>query len=74
MLTLSHLDSPIFMKMGGEKLKTLVARLGVREDESISHAMVTRAISNLQSKHDQKVVAERKANSIKDWYQTNLGD
>tara|TARA_R110000744_G_scaffold106203_1_gene202395 strand:- start:157 stop:699 length:543 start_codon:yes stop_codon:yes gene_type:complete len=70
---LSHLDSPIFIKMGGEKLKTLVARLGIREDESISHAMVTRAISNLQSKLDQKVVAEREANSIEDWYRTNVG-
>jgi hypothetical protein len=73
-LTLSHLDSPIFMKMNGEKLKTLVARLGIRDDESISHTMVTRAISNLQSKLDQKVVAEIEANSIEDWYQTNLGD
>ncbi|MEQ9378444.1 MAG: hypothetical protein RIG68_24870 [Imperialibacter sp.] len=72
--TLSHLESPIFMKMGGDKLKTLVARLGIREEESISHAMVTRAISNLQSKFDQKVVTEKTANSIEGWYQANLDD
>ncbi|WP_339813010.1 hypothetical protein [uncultured Imperialibacter sp.] len=72
--TLSHLDSPIFTKMGGENLKALVARLGVKADESISHSMVTRAISNLQSKLDQKVATEREANSIEDWFRINLGD
>ena len=70
--TLSHLESPIFMKMGGEKLKTLVARLGIKEEEFISHAMITRAISNLQAKLDQKVVIEREANSIEDWCRSNL--
>ena len=72
--TLSHLDSPIFMKMGGDKLKTLVARLGIREEESISHAMVTRAISNLQSKITTKVISEREASSAEDWFRSNLSD
>jgi hypothetical protein len=68
---LSHLESPIFLKFGGERLMNVIGRLGMKENESISHSMVTRAVSNLQKKLDTKIVSEKKTASIESWFQEN---
>lgn len=68
---LSHLESPLFFKLGGERIKTLMNSLGLKEDESISHQLITRAIENLQRKLEEKVKTEKPANSIESWLDLN---
>ncbi len=67
----SSLDNPFFSHFGGDKLKTLTARLGMQNDEAIVHPMIDRAIQNAQTKTESRLASERKATSIEEWFSLN---
>lgn len=69
---LSSLDEPFFQHFSGERMVTLMQRLGMNEDEIIAHPMITRAIKNAQKKIGQEVRSEKKASSQEEWYRLNL--
>jgi hypothetical protein len=70
---LSSLDEPMFSYFGGEKLIEIMQKLGMRENEVISHSFVTKAIANAQRKIGQKVKIENHADSQQEWFTKNLG-
>lgn len=68
---LTHLDDPFFLHFGGEKIKTLIQKLGMDAGESITHPMVTASIQNAQEKVESKVLQERDARNVGEWLQLN---
>jgi hypothetical protein len=68
----TSLDDPLLKHFGGEKLVTLVKRLGMDESECIAHRFVTSAIRNAQENLEQKVSHDLPTESIEDWFKFNL--
>ena len=66
------LDDPMMKLFGGEKLVSLVKRLGADEAESISHPFVTSAIRNAQQKIEKKAQRDMQTESMEDWFRYNL--
>jgi hypothetical protein len=65
------LDERLMEIFGGDRIKDLLAKMGLKEDDFISHSMVTSAIENAQKKLEGKIGAEMKANSMADWFNKN---
>jgi hypothetical protein len=68
----SSLDEPLFKHFGGEKIVHLMKQLGMKENESVEHKMLSKAVQNAQEKIQKKVVIEQTAYSQKDWIEKNL--
>ncbi len=68
---LVSLEEPFIHFFGGDRTIELMRKMGVKENEVIAHAMITRSIENAQKKMEENVVAERKAHSAKEWLQLN---
>lgn len=65
------LDSPLFLRFGGERLVPLLDKLGMKPDEAITHGLVTRAIENTQKKIRQIATGQTNARSVGEWFQIN---
>ena len=48
-----------------------MANLGLKESESIEHAMVTKSIQRAQKKLESNIQTEIKTESVKDWFDQN---
>jgi hypothetical protein len=68
---LSSMDEPLFEKFGGEQTLDLMKKLGVDENEVITHRLITKAIKAAQEKIEKKVLHERKATSQQEWFKIN---
>ncbi|MDJ1491999.1 hypothetical protein QNI19_03580 [Cytophagaceae bacterium DM2B3-1] len=66
------IEEPFFLHFGGERIIDLLTRLGVKEQEFISHKMIDNSIQNGQKKIDKKVQTEIKATSAEDWFSKNI--
>lgn len=70
---LSSLDEPLFTAFGGEKIITLMKKLGMNENEPIEHQMISNAIRKAQEKTGKKVSIEQTARSQGGWLKKNTG-
>jgi len=70
---LVSLEEPFIHFFGGDRTIELMHKMGVQENEVIAHAMITKSIQNAQDKIEEKVIAERRAHSAKEWFQQNMG-
>ncbi len=68
----SALDEPLFHRFGGEKIIQMMKAMGMKEEEAVEHAMISKAIRNAQEKIEKKVLLEQTAHSQKDWLQKNF--
>ena len=68
----SALDEPLFQIFGSEKIIQLMKQLGMKENESVQHTMLSKSIQNAQDKIEKKVQVEHTAHSQKDWFEINL--
>jgi hypothetical protein len=68
----SALNEPLFHRFGGEKIIQMMKAMGMKEDEPVEHAMISKAIRNAQEKIEKKVMLEQTAHSQKDWLQKNF--
>lgn len=71
-LVLGALNEPLFRVFGGERITTMLERLGQNPEEPIMHSLVSHAISNAQKKIEEKVITEHLALSQEDWFRKNL--
>lgn len=69
---LSGLDEPFFQKFGGDRIISLMEKMGMSEMEEISHPLITKSIANAQKKIAQKVSVEKKGNSQENWFELNM--
>lgn len=68
------LDEPMMRLFGAERIISLVKRMGLKEDEAISHGMVTQSIERAQKKISEKVPSPVSAHSQEEWVKINLPD
>lgn len=66
------LDDAMMLRAGGEKTKSLMERMGMKEDEVIEHAMIESSIERLQSKIAEKITVESHTQSAQDWFRMNI--
>lgn len=71
MIVFCALDNPFFELFGGDRIRSMMGKLGLKENESIEHPMVSKAIVNAQKKMDKKAVNEKPAYSIREWMNLN---
>lgn len=68
----SSLQEPLFQHFGGERIIDLMKKLGMQENESVQHAMISNSINNAQKKMEKKMIADISANSQQEWISRNL--
>ena len=69
---LTALDEPLLKYFGGEKLISMMEKMGMKEDEAIEHKLITQSIANAQEKIEQKVSIEQSTRSQIEWMERNL--
>lgn len=67
----SSLDDRAFELFGVENIKSILERLGLKEDEPIEHAMVTKSMSRAREKIADGVTQEIISSTEAEWYQRN---
>jgi hypothetical protein len=65
------LDEPLMKRFGSDKIIELMKKMGMKDDEAISHSMVTASIKRAQEKISAKVSTEMSANSQEEWMNVN---
>jgi hypothetical protein len=65
-------EDALLKMFGSENILPLLEKLGLEEEESIEHAMVTQSIKRAREKVEGKVSHEIKAKSPEDWFALNL--
>lgn len=68
----SSLDEPLFMHFGGDKMISLLDKMGLSENEAIEHPMISTAIKNAQEKISNEVMIEQSARSQAEWFSKNI--
>ena len=68
----NSLDEPIFLQFGGERIIEMIKKMGMQENEEISHSLITKSIRNAQEKLGEKVNIELTASSQEDWIKKNI--
>ncbi len=71
-MVFSAMDEPLFKHFGSEKMIVLIKLLGMKEDEAIEHAAVTKYITRGQEKIAVVVTAEKFAQSQEEWMKKNV--
>ena len=68
----SALDEPLFKHFGGEKIISLMQKMGLSENEAVEHSMIGAAIRNAQEKLSKEIMVEHTAMSQAEWFSKNL--
>lgn len=68
----SAMDEPLFKHFGSDKLLPVMKMMGMKEDEVIEHAMVSRSIIKGQEKIAGQVSLEQSAGSQEEWMKKNI--
>lgn len=71
-IVLSSLDEALFKRFGSDKIISVVKMMGMKENEPIEHAMITKSINKAQQKIEETVTIEQPANSQSEWMEKNL--
>jgi len=71
-IVFSAMDEPLFKHFGSEKMIPLMKMLGMKEEESIEHSMVSKSIIKGQDKIAAQVSYESTANSQGEWMEKNI--
>jgi hypothetical protein len=68
----SALDEPFFKHFGGDRMISMMEKLGLSGNEAIEHHMITNAIKNVQEKIAKEVIIEHSAQSQAEWFSKNI--
>lgn len=71
-LVFSAMDEPLFKHFGSEKMIQLMNLMGMKEEESIEHPLVSRSIIKGQEKIAAQLNVEFAANSQAEWMERNI--
>jgi hypothetical protein len=67
------LDEPLMRVFAGDRVVSLMERLGMSADEAISHPWVDKSIVNAQKKLSKRIPNAVPAPSAEQWFRVNLG-
>jgi preprotein translocase subunit SecA len=65
------LDDPLLKHFNGDSIQRLVKKMGIDENESLSHPLITTAIRNAQQRIESEVERHLETQSIEDWFRYN---
>lgn len=65
------LDDPLLLHFNGDSIQKLFKRLGIDEDECLSHHLITTALRNAQQKIESETHRDLQTESIEDWFRYN---
>ena len=68
----SSIDDPAFQPFGADRISNLLDQLGLKADECIEHAMVSKAMARAREKIESKVQHEVFTRSEAEWFLNNL--
>lgn len=68
----SSLQEPLFKRFGSDKIIQVMKQLGMKEDEVIEHALISKSIRNAQEKIEDKLVTELSSRSQGGWLEKNF--
>ncbi len=68
----SSIDDPSFEPFGADRIMSVLDQMGLKEDECIEHAMVSKAMANAREKIESKVQHEVIAKSEGEWFLRNV--
>lgn len=68
----NSLTDPLIWTFGGERLVALMKKMGMKEDEPISHNMVSSSIRKAQEKLASSVTVEQSGASQAEWFKRNF--
>ena len=68
----ARLIADLFKTAGADRIMSVLDQLGLKEDECIEHAMVTRAMANAREKIESMVKYEVVAKSEEEWFLKNI--
>jgi hypothetical protein len=68
---MTSLDDALIQHFGGDKIKSLMGKLGHKQGEIIEHSMISASIRNAQEDLDKKIENPISANSASDWFVLN---
>lgn len=71
---MTSLDDALIQHFGGDKIKSLMGKLGHKEGEIIEHRMISVSIRKAQEDLDKKVENPISANSASEWFLLNLNN
>lgn len=66
------LTDALLKRFGGERLQGLLKQLGLKEDEYVSHPLISKAIRSAQEKIGRQVAGELPTRSAEEWFGYNL--
>jgi hypothetical protein len=67
-LVLSALEEPLFTYFGGERIVSLMQKMGMEESETVEHKMISTSILRAQQKISEKVTSDFSAKSQEEWF------
>lgn len=67
----SSLDDRAFQMFGAENIKSLMEKMGLKEDEAVEHAMVSKAMERAREKIAGTISTEIITSTETGWYQQN---
>lgn len=71
-IILSSLEDPLLQYFGGASIISVTAKMGLKEEESIEHSMITNALRNAQQKLEKEILIEHSAVSAAEWFRKNV--
>jgi hypothetical protein len=66
------LNEPLMRAFDGDKVVNLMRKLGIAEDEKVTHSLIDKSIVNAQKKLDARANASFPAQSDEEWFSLNL--
>ncbi len=66
------MEDPLLQLFGGDNLIALAQKMGLTENETLEHTMISRSIRNAQEKLDKQVVHEHDADAQEEWFKVNV--
>ncbi len=67
----ASLDSVFFEVFGGDRLRSLMEKMGLQQNEKIEHSMVTKSIERAQEKLEEQASQPEIDTSIEEWAEIN---
>jgi len=66
------LDEALLSVWGADRMRELLPKLGLHENEALSHPMITKSVQNAQEKIKTKATGNNRCGSQREWLQYNV--
>jgi predicted urease superfamily metal-dependent hydrolase len=68
----NSITDPLFKIFGGERIEALMKGMGIKDEEVLTHAMISKSIRKAQEKLAASIPAEQHSSSQAQWFSRNF--